>query len=64
MFVLPLTDVSCVLPSPVGDASFYGSNALTDVYFSGTEEEWTAITINSGNDYLKNATIHYNYTGE
>ena len=34
---------------------------LVDVYYTGTEEQWNAIFINAGNEYLKNATIHYNY---
>ena len=37
---------------------------LTDVYFTGTEEQWNAISIGSANDYLKNATIHFNYVPE
>lgn len=32
---------------------------LVDVYYTGTEEQWNAIFINAGNEYLKNATIHY-----
>ena len=35
-------------------------DSLTDVYYGGSEEEWAAITIDSGNDELINATIHYN----
>ena len=33
---------------------------LTDVYYNGTEENWNKIAIYTGNDYLINATIHYN----
>ncbi len=40
--------------------AFYDCNALKDVYYAGTEEEWQAIKIYSGNDNLLNATIHYN----
>lgn len=39
--------------------NFYCSD-LTDVYFSGTEEEWNNIDIKS-RDGFKYATIHYNY---
>ena len=47
----------------IGDAAFWDCTALTDVYYSGGEEEWAAIEIGSyGNDYLKNATIYYNFT--
>lgn len=34
---------------------------ITDVCYTGTEEEWEAITITRGNDNLVNATRHYNY---
>ncbi len=34
---------------------------LTDVYYIGTEEEWNEIVIyEDGNEYLLNATIHFN----
>ena len=33
----------------------------TDVYFTGTEEEWASITIGILNDTFTGATIHYNY---
>ena len=34
---------------------------LKDVYYTGSEDEWKAISIGSSNSSLKNATIHYNY---
>ena len=35
---------------------------LTDIYYMGTQEQWRTINIDSvGNDYLRAATIHYNY---
>ena len=48
----------------IGECAFLSCESLTDVYYTGTEEEWAAITIESVNDYLKNATIHYNYAKE
>ena len=39
-----------------------GCSSLTDVYYTGAQEEWNSITIGSNNDSLTNATIHYNYT--
>ena len=33
----------------------------TDVYYEGTEEEWNNILIETNNDGLINATIHYDY---
>ncbi len=48
----------------IGDSAFYYCDALTDVYYSGTQEQWNAISIDnpysSGNDSLLYATIHYN----
>lgn len=40
-------------------AAFCACHALTDVYFSGTEEEWNAIAIDAENDPLLNAKIHF-----
>lgn len=54
---------SIVIPKSVvsvaSQAFSYCSN-LTDVYYSGTEAEWNAITFGSDNTQLTNATIHYN----
>ena len=44
----------------IGDYAFGNCTSLKDVYFGGTQEQWSAITINSGNDNLLNANIHYN----
>ena len=41
--------------------AFLNCKSLTNVYFTGTEEAWNGITIDGGNDALKNANIHYNY---
>ena len=57
---------SVVIPSSVtsvGKSAFSSCVAFTTVYYKGTEEQWNAITINSKNTYLTNATIHYNYVG-
>lgn len=46
---------------------FKDCTALTDVYYSGSAEDWDNISINSSHNYNKhlvNATIHYNSTGE
>ncbi|MBQ6708780.1 MAG: Ig-like domain-containing protein [Clostridia bacterium] len=34
------------------------------MYYFGTEDQWEAIKIEGGNEYLLNATIHFNSTGE
>lgn len=48
----------------IGSWSFQGCNSLTDIYYSGTKDEWDALTIVFRNDkYNKSlitATIHYN----
>ena len=43
----------------IGDDTFYNT-ALSDVYYGGTEEQWSAITIGSSNQRLTNAARHYN----
>ncbi len=43
----------------IGDDAFYNCALLNDVYFSGTEDEWSKITIGTNNDPLTDATIHY-----
>lgn len=50
--------------SSIGDSAFYNCSALRDVYYTGSEQEWKAITIGSYNSPLRNATIHYNYVPE
>lgn len=37
---------------------------LTDVYYTGTEEEWSAINIHTGNECLTSANLHYDYVAE
>lgn len=58
-----LTDI--VIPDSVtsiGQMAFYMCSGLTNVYYTGTEEQWAAITIGTYNEKLTNATITYNYT--
>ncbi len=43
--------------------AFEACSSLADVYYSGTEEQWNAITIDAGNEDLKNARIHFNGAG-
>ncbi len=45
----------------IGEGAFYNCDTLTDVYYTGTEAKWNTITIDSANDTLINATIHYSY---
>ena len=44
----------------IGDDAFYDCNNITDIFYNGTEEQWNLVSINMGNDSIKNATIHYN----
>ncbi len=58
---------SIILPdslTSIDYGAFFACDNLTDVYFMGTEEEWSCIEIGSDNDSLINATIHYNYVPE
>ena len=53
---------SVTLPASVksiGISAFYNCEDLTDVYFYGLNEEWNSISINDGNDSLREATIHF-----
>lgn len=53
---------SITLPASVttiGYAAFKSCESLTDVYYSGTEAQWNAISIGTYNTYLTDATIHY-----
>lgn len=47
----------------IGASAFDNRTSLDDVYYPGTEAEWNAITISSGNNYLISANIHYNESG-
>lgn len=44
----------------IDSSAFEDCDWLKDVYYSGSQEQWEKISINSGNDCLTNATIHYN----
>ena len=58
---------SIVIPDSVSfidDSSFSDCISLETVYYSGTEEQWAAISIGSNNFYLTNAMIVYNYLSE
>lgn len=44
-----------------GLGAFYYSDSLTDVYYAGSAADWAAVSIDpTGNDALRNATVHYN----
>lgn len=43
----------------IGNNAFNGCNVLDDVYYFGTQEDWSKITIGENNENLTNAEIHY-----
>ena len=43
----------------IGANAFSGCTNLTDIYFNGTSAQWAAIELNSGNDPVNGATIHF-----
>ena len=54
--------MSVVIPDSVTTIdyyAFYYCTSLTDVYYTGTEEQWNAISIGSNNSPLTNATRRY-----
>ena len=56
-----------VLPSSVKEIyanTFDGCDALTDIWFAGTEEQWHQITVSDweSNAALRTATIHYQHS--
>lgn len=42
----------------INSKAFYNCSSLTDVYYKGTETQWSNIEISSFNDYLINASIY------
>lgn len=47
--------------SVISDYAFGECENITDVYYGGTEEQWSDISISYDNEYLTNANIHFNY---
>jgi hypothetical protein len=45
----------------IGNFSFYGNVAFTDVYYTGSEAQWNNITMGTNNDSLANAKKHFGY---
>ena len=39
----------------IGEGAFYGSNALSTIYYNGTQNNWDKISISSNNGKLENA---------
>jgi len=48
----------------IGNQAFSYCTKLTDVYYTGTKEQWHVLPVGDNNEYLRQATIHYvNYCG-
>ncbi len=46
----------------IDNYAFYGCSRLTDIYFTGTEEQWNAIEKGTDwDDGTGDYTVHYNY---
>ncbi len=45
----------------IGKDAFY-STGITDVYYSGSQEDWSYVTIGTGNEPITNAQFHFNYS--
>lgn len=45
-----------------GETVFGGATALTDIYYTGTQAQWEAITGLSGAGIPAGCTVHYEYT--
>ena len=43
----------------IGDSAFYNCSGLKTVFYKGSAEQWSKISIDSYNGYLKNATRYY-----
>ena len=46
----------------IGEDAFSGCKKIQEVFYAGSEAEWNALPIATGNDPLKNATIYFNST--
>ena len=48
----------------IGSDAFFYCTGLKDVYYTGSKDEWKAISIGVDNYCLFNATIHYNWNDD
>ena len=61
---IPFTSPDGDRVTSIGEGAFYGCTGLKDVYYTGGEDAWKAITIGSSNSKLTSAKRHYNYVPE
>ena len=48
----------------IGEYAFSGCPNLTDIYYTGSADKWSQITIDNTNHRFNTATMHYNYVEE
>ncbi len=46
----------------IGESAFGQCTGITEISYAGSESQWKQITIESGNESLKNAVVHYGKT--
>jgi hypothetical protein len=42
----------------IGNHAFLACSGLKDVYYMGTQTQWSAVSIGISNDFLLKATVH------
>ena len=47
----------------IGEMAFSKCDNLTEIYYTGTQEEWTAISLRNDNESLTTATFNYETKG-
>lgn len=63
-FVYSITLKSIIIPNSIttiSELAFVKNYSLTDIYYTGSEEEWNSINISEKNEIQPQITIHYNY---
>ena len=48
----------------IGEEAFSGCDALAEIYYGGTPEEWSAITVEDGNSALTDGSAEIHFPGE
>ncbi|MEE0264546.1 MAG: leucine-rich repeat protein, partial [Acutalibacteraceae bacterium] len=55
---------SIIIPDSIqhiGESAFSGCDNLSDVYYTGSIDEWNRIVFAPDNDSIRNAVLHYNH---
>lgn len=59
------TSLECVvIPqsiTEIGASTFSNSSNITDIYYTGSQKQWSEIVIKDFNEPILNATVHFNY---